>query len=271
MKLKIILTILIGSLVFSFFVTTITTKSVRAATNQGTNGICFVPNTYIPGLKTTCDIKNSKGEVIKRGYLIKNDGQALGIYVSGLYKYGAGAVGAVAVAMLVFAAWQWMMASGNAAKIENAKDTIRGVLIGIALLFAGYLLMNSISERLVNFRPLDINKITGDPWDDVTVQSNPCENANATEVPAEELACGQSACVLRINGSLEVILGTTCDNEDDVCVYKQLESMVLNGDTASNYYYTICPNTEAEMGLGVIGGCECVDQEEAILNNQPPG
>ncbi|MCB9802879.1 hypothetical protein H6761_02575 [Candidatus Nomurabacteria bacterium] len=123
--------------------------------------ICFKPSIEIPGMsaffkKCTPTVLDASGKEIV-SYEI--NGYSVGNYVNALYNYGASAAGAVAMFMIVFASWQWIIASGNAGKIDNAKDTIRGALIGLALLFGGYLLLNSISSNLVNFEKLNISEI----------------------------------------------------------------------------------------------------------------
>ena len=113
------------------------------------NDLCFEPSVTIPGMDTFFEAcKNGPGYTISPS--------SIGSYIASLYSYAAGVAGFVAIFMIVFAAWQWIMASGNAGKIDNAKDTIRGALIGVALIFAGYLLMNSISSRLVEFKDLNL-------------------------------------------------------------------------------------------------------------------
>ncbi len=104
------------------------------------DGIIFIPNVDIP---VFFEGKQEIGP------------ESIGLYINAVYKYGAGFAGVVAVFMIVFAAWQWIIAAGNSGKIENAKDTIISALIGLALLFGGYLLLSQISSRLVDLQSLD--------------------------------------------------------------------------------------------------------------------
>ncbi|MBP9802095.1 hypothetical protein KBC40_00735 [Patescibacteria group bacterium] len=117
-------------------------------------GVCFRPEFPIPGFPL-----DPSGDC-KGGMILSSQGDAIILYVNALYKYGAGLAGLMAMFMIVFAAWQWIMASGNAGKIDNAKDTIRGALLGLTLLFAGNLLLGNITNRLVSFNGLSINNIT---------------------------------------------------------------------------------------------------------------
>ncbi|MEK7192011.1 MAG: hypothetical protein AAB646_00655, partial [Patescibacteria group bacterium] len=75
---------------------------------------------------------------------IENPGQ----YIRYLYQFGLGVSGLIAMAIIVFAAVEWTVSAGNAAKIADAKDRIYKAIIGIVLLFGAYLILNTISPRL---------------------------------------------------------------------------------------------------------------------------
>ena len=141
MKKAFIITLLIT---FGLFITQV----AYAGSNKP---ICFTPMIAIPGFDNTgC----SAGQIA-----ISSKGDAIALYINALYDYAAGAAGVVAMFMIVFAAWQWMMAAGNASKIDTAKDTIRGALLGLAFLFTGHLLLSNISSGLVDFNSLDLTGI----------------------------------------------------------------------------------------------------------------
>lgn len=107
--------------------------------------IKFTPNIPIPGSETF-----GGGEVV----FDEHSESILAIYIRDLYNYGAGLAGVVALFMLVFAGWKWLFAAGSSEKISAAKSVVNNVLIGLLLLFGGYLLLSQISERLVNLRGL---------------------------------------------------------------------------------------------------------------------
>lgn len=118
--------------------------------------VCFQPEFPIPGLQLI-DQKNTE---CPNGILLSEKGDTIPIYINALYQYAAGLAGVIAMFMIVFASWQWIMASGNAGKIDNAKDTIKGALLGLTLLFAGNLLLSNITKNLVDFASLNIPPIT---------------------------------------------------------------------------------------------------------------
>lgn len=109
-------------------------------------GIDFKPNIKIPNTPFDAPV-------------IEITNSSLGEYIVALYSYGSIFAGFVAMFMLVYAGWQWLMAAGRLDKISQAKNTISGVLIGLGLLFGSYVLMSQISERLVNFGSLNIQSI----------------------------------------------------------------------------------------------------------------
>jgi len=45
----------------------------------------------------------------------------IGEYIAGLYKWGIGAVGVIAVVMIIIGGFQWMLAGGNETWISAAK------------------------------------------------------------------------------------------------------------------------------------------------------
>jgi len=218
--------------------------------------ICFKPMIAIPGFNNTgCD----SGQIA-----ISSKGDAIASYIYALYDYAAGAAGVVAMFMIVFAAWQWIIAAGNASKIDTAKDTIRGALLGLAFLFTGHLLLSNISVGLVDFNSLELE---GLKTIQMNVASAPCSTANATEVPVSELVCGQSACVLDGDG-VAVILGNFCSGSD-FCLYKQSEDGILGGcNSQSGFCYSLCPGKRSEM-IGALSECECVSEGD-VRGNQPP-
>lgn len=103
-------------------------------------GIQFKPSMNIPGFGSET---------------ITVDGTTLAKYIRAVYRYGGIFAGAVAMFMLVYAGWEWLLAGGNSSKISRARDKINSTLIGLALLFGGYILLSLISKDLVNFKPLN--------------------------------------------------------------------------------------------------------------------
>ncbi len=134
---KIILSLLLAiGFIFASF--------VLAADDTGTqkNQINFIPSMTIPGLYNA-------------GETVPISPSSLAEYIVAIYRYGGMFAGVVAMFMLVYTGWEWLLAGGNSGKISRAKEKINGTLIGLALLFGGYLLLSLISQNLVSFNSLD--------------------------------------------------------------------------------------------------------------------
>jgi len=108
--------------------------------------IQYTPNIAIPGSQ------------IFGGGPITITPNTLAEYIKAIYRYAGIIAGAFAMFMLVYGAWQWLMAAGNASKIAMAKETVTTTLVGLAFLFGGYLLLSQISTRLVNLQPLVVKE-----------------------------------------------------------------------------------------------------------------
>lgn len=58
--------------------------------------------------------------------------------------------GILAFAMIVYAGFQYLTAGGNTAQQKEAKERIVSAIIGIVLLFAFYIILNTINPDILN-------------------------------------------------------------------------------------------------------------------------
>ncbi len=79
-------------------------------------------------------------------------GRDLASYISGWYTFGMGAIGVVAVIMIMWGGMQWMTATGNAALIGQAKQRIYNAIIGVILALCSYGLLYLINPALVELK-----------------------------------------------------------------------------------------------------------------------
>jgi hypothetical protein len=91
----------------------------------------------------------------------------IGECVTQVYLWSLGLSGLLAVAMAVFGGYLVMMARGNGQQASKGKSFIYSSLIGIVLLMAAYLLLNTINPDLTNFMV---------EFDTSTQQGNPPAN-----------------------------------------------------------------------------------------------
>ncbi|NMC51218.1 hypothetical protein GYA54_00620 [Candidatus Kuenenbacteria bacterium] len=88
-------------------------------------------------------------------------------YVQRIYNFFISVVGILAVIMMMYGGFQWLVAGGNPSKISIAKVTILSALAGLALMLSSYLILNLINPDLTKFS-LDINQ-----WGTITGQDAP--------------------------------------------------------------------------------------------------
>ncbi|MBI1957258.1 MAG: hypothetical protein HYS44_02270 [Candidatus Niyogibacteria bacterium] len=58
----------------------------------------------------------------------------------------------LSVFVITLAGFQWMTGAISESQVSDAKNRIRAALIGLALAFSSYLILNTINPDLVNFR-----------------------------------------------------------------------------------------------------------------------
>jgi len=79
-------------------------------------------------------------------------GQELPSYINYLFIFGLGAIAILALGQMMVGGLTYILAAGNVAKVETAKDTIKQALLGLGLLLVSYLLLRTINPDLVNLR-----------------------------------------------------------------------------------------------------------------------
>ena len=79
-------------------------------------------------------------------------GAGLPEYINYLFVFGLGLITIVAFGQMVIGGITYILAAGNAAKVEDAKDMIFQALLGVGILLVSYLLLRTINPDLVNLR-----------------------------------------------------------------------------------------------------------------------
>jgi len=68
--------------------------------------------------------------------------------VGNILKVIIGMLGVLLVLLIVYAGFTWMTASGDAKKVETAKDRIKQAIIGLILIFAAYAITNFVIYQM---------------------------------------------------------------------------------------------------------------------------
>lgn len=79
-------------------------------------------------------------------------GQELPSYINYLFIFGLGLITILALGQMMLGGITYILAAGNAAKVESAKETIQQALLGLGLLLVSYLFLRTINPDLVNLR-----------------------------------------------------------------------------------------------------------------------
>jgi hypothetical protein len=93
----------------------------------------------------------------------KEGATLLGEYITGIYDYSFAVAGILAAIVLMGGGVLWLISGGNQSKVSKAKDIIGGSLIGLGILFSGYLLFNTINPALLEMKPITSITTIGAP------------------------------------------------------------------------------------------------------------
>ncbi len=99
------------------------------------------------------------GSKFLAGQSIAINGETLGEYIAALYFFVVSAAGILAAGMIFYGGLQWLTAGGKAGSVQDAKDRILSALIGLGLALGAYLILVTISPKLVKFNSLSIRKV----------------------------------------------------------------------------------------------------------------
>jgi len=75
----------------------------------------------------------------------------LGVYLGGMFELAIGIATALAVLMIVIGGFKYMTVEASHYSIEEAKEQIKGALIGLVLVLASWLILKTINTDFVNF------------------------------------------------------------------------------------------------------------------------
>ena len=80
-------------------------------------------------------------------------------YMKQIIGFGYAVIGILAMFMLCIGAYQYMMAAGNLAKVENAKETISSALLGLILGLMSFIILRTINPALVSLQAPNLGNL----------------------------------------------------------------------------------------------------------------
>lgn len=121
--------------------------------------------TYIPGIGlTTTDLPT---------------------YLAGLYKFAVGAAGIVALLAMIWGGYKWMFARGNAAQVEDARETIGSAVLGLILVFSSYVILSLINPKLI-----ELNIAVSPAGNGINQAQGKVSQVCAPDSPGGDYVCG---------------------------------------------------------------------------------
>ncbi len=84
----------------------------------------------------------------------------LGTYVSVWYSFIIGGVGIIATVMIMWSGFKWLTSQGNSGKIGEAKEGIQSALIGLALAFLSFTILQIINPNLLSINTPGLNQVS---------------------------------------------------------------------------------------------------------------
>jgi hypothetical protein len=81
-------------------------------------------------------------------------------YMKQVIGFGYAVIGILAMFMLCIGAYQYLMAAGNLAKAESAKNTISSALLGLVLGVMSWVILYTINPDLVDLKGLTLTTLT---------------------------------------------------------------------------------------------------------------
>lgn len=113
------------------------TNPLTQIKRQAEEPIRFTPEITIPNF-------GGNGEVTVTG-------QTIAEYIRAVFIYFIWGVGILAVVMITYGGVRWVAAAGNAARINDARETVNNAIIGLIIALTSVLLLNIINPNLTKF------------------------------------------------------------------------------------------------------------------------
>ena len=113
-----------------------------AVTNTTLPIITFTPQTEIPGSGLTAQVAKT----------IDQPETFIGGVIVGVYRYGVWLTITAAIFATMLGGLLWMLAGGNASRVDTAKRLIGSSLFGLVLAFTSYLILQGINPRLLELK-----------------------------------------------------------------------------------------------------------------------
>ncbi|MBI1961555.1 MAG: hypothetical protein HYS45_02545 [Parcubacteria group bacterium] len=131
-----------------------------AETGKVTNTLYARLQVPLPFVATDCSLTGEEGQPI-----LDAQGRPipavcdLSDYIRGVYRLLIGLAALFAVVMIIIGGYQWIFSGGSSDKTGAAKKRIFGAAVGLMLALLSYIILNTITPRLVALRLPDVTPV----------------------------------------------------------------------------------------------------------------
>lgn len=136
----------------------------------------------------------------------------VGDYVQTVYHYLLGFAMIVAIVMVMIGGLQYLLAAGGASSTKEGKAKINNAVIGLILLFAAALILQTVNPRLLTLQPPRLPAIKRIQMIGSGQDCSSLKLAGATlaDKPSQGYVCGSKDVVVKGPGGVAVPDGTSC-------------------------------------------------------------
>lgn len=103
-------------------------------------------------------------------------GGSLPLCINQIYVWSLGLSALLAMLMMVLGGYMVMTAAGNAQQSTTGKEMIWSSIVGMGILFAAFLILNTINPDLVDF-----SNLTSDPFEETVAPGSPSASPASLE------------------------------------------------------------------------------------------
>lgn len=265
--------------------------STNAYTPSAKENIDYKPQVNIPGMQGETNGEytvSSPGGTSEDGKAYKNS-TLLPRYIEAVYKYAIGVVGILATVVMMYGGVLWIVSTGNAERVGEAKAWIGAALSGLVLTLSSYTILYLVNPDLLTFKPLKIQnlekKILTNGQDisektteiTITFKNNASENYKksfsqskcSSECNGDEFKKEEPTLIREVNSAEGNIQTYSCTCKANNCIDNNTrgECKARNGLTGFCYLgkcYTGEGEVEEPCGVQMNGTCriKCLDSEQ---------
>lgn len=181
-------------------------------------------------------------------------------YIVGLQKYGTAAIGIIAVIVFMAGGILWLTAGGNDERIGQAKNFIKGSILGVILMLASYVILYILNPNLTQLNGLNVSRVNRIDLDNIIVSIK-----NGEPISIEQAALMRQ---FDKDGVISHTVGSDADN------YKSLscDKSIFSGGKAvefftTGYYKPPYQNNQkffCDVGLQ----CSCPNGSQQLAGNK---